>query len=163
MLDDIVLDPWLAFVLLSALLIGAAIPLAIAWAKLLPEEEPPFSSFRALETDGSAKANPVGRSDSTRDPFAVVLLIFVTLSYISQFPGVPYDFLLLRTSAFIHEPWFQGALLFCHGFFIAIPVIAAWYSLFRRHAIRLPLIFAGILVPLLWLAVPWLRRAFLSP
>ena len=161
-MHDTVLNPRLAFVLLSALLIGAAIPLAIAWAKLLPEEKPPFGSFQASETDQSAETNSAGLSDSTRDPFAVVLLIFVTLSFISQFPGVPYDFLLSRASAFTHEPWFQGALLFCRGFFIAIPVIAAAYSVFRRHAIRIPLIFAGILVPLLWLAVPWLRPAFLS-
>ena len=163
MLDDMVLDPPLAFVLLSALLIGAAIPLAIAWAKLLPEEKPPFGSFQASETDQSAETNSVGGSDSMRDPFAALLLLFVTLSFISQFPGVPYDFLLSRASAFIHEPWFQGALLYCRGFFIVIPVIAAAYSVFRRHALRIPLIFAGILVPLLWLAVPWLRRAFLSP
>lgn len=160
---DIVLDPRLAFVLLSALLIGAAIPLAIAWAKLLPEEKPPFGSFEASETDQSAETNSAGRSDSTRDPFAVVLLIFVTLSFISQFPGVPFDFLLSRAAAFIPEPWVQGALLFCRGFFIAIPAIGAWYSVFRRHAIRIPLVFAGLLVPLLWLAAPWLRRAFLSP
>lgn len=163
MLDDIVLDPRLAFVLILALLIGAAIPLAIAWAKLLPEEKPPFGSFQASERDQSAETNSAGRSKSTRDPVAVVLLIFVTLSFISQFPGVRYDFLLSRASAFIHEPWFQRALLVCRGFFIATPVIAAAYSVFRRHAIRIPLILAGILVALLWLAVPWLRAAFLSP
>ena len=163
MLDDIVLDPRLAFVLILALLIGAAIPLAIAWAKLLPEEKPPFGSFQASERDQSAETNSAGRSKSTRDPVAVVLLTFVTLSFISQFPGVRYDFLLSRASVFIHEPWFQRALLVCRGFFIAIPVIAAAYSVFRRHAIRIPLIFAGILVALLWLAVPWLRAAFLSP
>ena len=163
MLDDVVLDPRLAFVLLLALLIGAAIPLAIAWTKLLPEEKPPFGSFRASETGQSAETNSAGRSDSTRDPFAVVLLIFVTLSFISEFPGVPYDFLLSRGAAFVHEPWLQGALLFCRGFLIAIPVIAAAYSVFRRNAIGIPLIFAGALVPLLWLAVRWLRPAFLSP
>jgi len=163
MFTAIFLEPRFAFVFLCALVIGAAAPLAIAWARLLPDEKPPFNFPRASETEQSADTDSSDGSNAARDPFAIVLLIFVTLSFVWQLPGVPRDSALSQATAFVPDPWVHGLLLFCRGFFVAIPAVAGVYSVFRRHAIRIPLIFAGILVPLLWLAAPWLRAALLSP
>jgi hypothetical protein len=163
MFAAILLDPRLGFLLLSVLVIGAAIPLAIAWARLLPEEKPPFSFPDPSETDPSADANSSARPKAARDPFAITLLIFVTLSFLWQVPGVPRNFLLSAGASFVPESWFQDVLLFCREFFMAIPAIAAAYSVFQPHKIRIPLILGGILVPLLWFTAPWLRAAFLSP
>jgi hypothetical protein len=162
MLAGILLEPRLAFLSLCALLLGTATPLAIAWARLLPEEPSPFRFERSSRTKLSAAMVPLRHSNASRDPFAIVLLIFVTMSFLYQLPGLPRDFLISQAASLIPEPWLHDLLLFSRGFFITIPVLAAVYSLFRPNEIRLPLILAGVLVPLLWLASPWLRAAFLA-
>jgi hypothetical protein len=162
MLAVILLDPRLGFLALSALLVGAATPLAIAWVRLLPPEKPPFSFERSSKTVQSDEKDTTG-SKTGRESFAITLLIFVTLSFLWQIPGAPRDVLLSRVASLIPEPWFHGTLLFCRGLFLAIPILAVAYSAFRPHKNRIPLIFAGILVPLLWLTAPLLRAAFLSP
>ena len=163
MLAAIFLDPRLALVLLSVLVLAAGIPLAIAWVKLLPEEKPSFDRHGSPETERPTGSDFASSWKAGRDPFAATLLVFVTVSFLCEIPGVPRDFLVSRAAAFVPEPWLHGLLLFCRGFFIAIPAIAAVYSAFRPHAIRIPLIFAGVLVPVLWLTAPWLRAALLSP
>ena len=157
------LDHRLAFLILSALLISAAAPLAIAWARLLPDEKPPFSFPPPSPVKQSANTDTSAHKSAGRDSFAVTLLIFVTLNFLWQIPGAPREFLLARAASLIPEPWLQGVLLFCRGFFLAIPGVAAAYSVFRRHDLRIPLIVAGVLVPLLSFAAPWLRAAFLAP
>ncbi len=76
-----------------------------------------------------------------------------------QLPGLPRDFVLLRIAPYVPEPWLQGLVLFTKGFLVVMPGAGAVYSIFRRNQIRAPLIAAGILVPLIWLVLPWLRAA----
>jgi hypothetical protein len=157
-------DPRLAFLLLCILLIAAAIPIAFAWARVLPEEQPPFRFHRSSERATGDLTPAPEQADSRRDPFAVGLLVCVSLSYLWQLPGLPRDFVLLRIVHYVPEPWLQGLVLFrlvlfIKGFLVVMPGAGAVYSIFRRNQIRAPLIAAGILVPLIWLVLPWLRAA----
>jgi hypothetical protein len=52
--------------------------------------------------------------------------------------------------------WIEFALIW---FFVTVPGFAAAYSLVRPNFLRVPLIAAGVLVPLLWLLAPPLRAA----
>jgi len=153
------LDPRLAFLLLCILLIAAAIPIAFAWARVLPEEQPPFRFHRSSKRATAELTPAPEQPDSRRDPFAVVLLVCVSFSYLWQLPGFPRDFVLLRIAPYVPEPWLQGFFLFTKGFLVVMPGAGAVYSIFRRNQIRVPLIAAGILVPLIWLVLPWLRAA----
>lgn len=156
------LDPRLAFLLLCALLIAAAAPLASAWTRLLPEEPAPFRIHRALTYRVSGPAYTPESQKTPRDYFAVFLLFLVTLSFVCQVPGFPLEFVSARSAAFIPEPWLHGLILFSRGFLIVIPVLAAGYSLLRPNEIRIYLIISGVLVPLLWIVVPLLRSALLA-
>ena len=163
MIAAFLLDPRLAFLALCALLIGAATPLAIAWARLLPEERPPFRFHGPSTRKTSHPTLAQVPSNSARDYFAVTLLFFVTLSFLWQLPGVPRDFLVSHAAAFVPEPWLQRSLLFGRGFPVAIPAVAAGYSILRQNEIRIPLAAAGVLVPILWLVNPWLQAALVAP
>ncbi len=156
------LDPRLAFLLLCILLVAAAIPIAFAWARVLPEEQPPFRFHRSSERATGELTRAPEQPDSRREPFAVMLLVCVSLSYLWQLPGLPRDFVLLRIAHYVPEPWFQGLFLFTKGFLVVMPGAAAIYSIFRRNQIRAPLIAAGILVPLIWLVLPWLHGALVA-
>src|SRR5271168_3101922 len=82
-------DHRLALLALAALLVAAAIPLAFAWARILPEDLPPFEieppSYPTLEWEPP----PEPPRDTKRDPIAIVLLVGVTIGYLLQFPGFP--------------------------------------------------------------------------
>src|SRR5262245_10655694 len=81
-------DPRLALVLLAALILASALPLAIAWTRVLPEEAPPFApAGRPFNT------KPYAQTPKTapRSVFAAALLVLVTVSFAVQFPGVPRD------------------------------------------------------------------------
>jgi hypothetical protein len=147
----ILLDPRLAFLSLCVLLLGAAIPLAFAWARLLPEEPPPFPLDRPHRR-GTYRYSPIRQGQlPRRDSFAVVLLVGVSISYLLQIPGLPsdIDFSALPAVFPIDTPhWVKfGLLWLC----TSIPGMAAVYSLLRPNFLRIPLIAAGVLVPLLWL------------
>jgi hypothetical protein len=153
--------PRVAFLCLSALLLGAAVPLAWAWTLVLPEEPEPFAAGRRRENVLQAYRAKHMR----RDPIAIVLLVFVTLSYALQFPGVPKDIATAWIAKIIPEEAIDWTALGVHWFFIVIPGIAAIYALFalfRRNPMRTPLVLAGIFVLLLWLFVPLLEAAFLA-
>jgi hypothetical protein len=156
------IDARLAFVLLCALLLGAAIPISFAWARVLPEEDPPFRFER-----NSKPGAPVidrGRTEPylPRDPYALVLLIYVTLSYLSQFPGLPRKAVLARLAAHAPEARVKWFLLVLEGFIVIVPAVAVCYSLLRPNPLRLPLIVAGVLVLLLWWLAPGLQSAFVA-
>jgi hypothetical protein len=163
MFAALLLDRRLAFLALCALLFGAATPLAIAWAGLLPEERPPFRFHRPSTRKAPHPTFAQVPSNAARDYFAVTLLVFVTLSFVWQLPGFPRGFVVSHAAAHVPEPWLQGLLLFSRGFLIAIPAVAAGYSILRQNEIRIPLIAAGVLVPTLWLVNPWLKAALAAP
>jgi hypothetical protein len=159
MLAALLLDYRLAFLLLAALYLGTAVPLAFGWVRLFPEEAPPFQIHRPPTRHWSIYAHSSEDEENPRDPLAMVLLICVTVSYAVQFPG------LLRSLALGSIPtvllqdasgWARFALTW---FLVVVPGFAAVYSLLRPNFLRIPLIATGILILLLWLVAAPLRAA----
>jgi len=151
------LDHRLALVALTVLLLAAAAPLAYAWARLLPEEPPPFETAPAAAPEQQALSNSEARRE--RDPFAVFLLICVTLSYILKFPGLPVLAALQRISGLMPQDYFNWLLLGGRAFFVVVPGLAAAYSAARPNPMRIALIVGGLLVLALWLVSPVLQAA----
>jgi hypothetical protein len=158
MLAAFLLAPKLAFFLLTALIVGAAVPLAIAWTRLLPEELPPF------EIDDPWRRWPVPpiipRSDRAvgrSDIVAIVLLVLLTVAFAVQFPGVPREPALNSLPDHLPQAseWFEIALpsLLLLGCLAAIA-----YGAFQRSFLRLELIVVGGMVLILWAMGPWLYR-----
>lgn len=157
MLTIVLLDHRLALLALAALLVAAAAPLAWGWARLLPQEPPPFESPAPSPPSPTDASNP-----SKRDPFAIFLLLCVTLSYLLKFPGLPLSAGLHWLSTFLPQDYFNWALLAARAFFVVIPGLAAAYSAARPNPIRVALLAGGLLVLALWLASPFLLASLLS-
>ena len=151
----VLIDHRLALAALAALLIAAAAPLAYAWAKLLPEEPPPFevpAVSPPVEDLASSR-----KSAAKRDPFAVFLLVCVTLSYVLRFPGLPLAAALQRLSTLLPADYLNWTVVGGRWFFVVVPVVAAAYSALRPNPMRSALIVGGLLVLALWLVSPMLR------
>jgi hypothetical protein len=162
MFAAIILDHRLAFVFLCALVVGAAVPLAMAWARVLPEDAPPIAS-KEYSSRGAEEEPPSEEERSrNRDPFALVLLVFVTMSYALRFPGFPMDAVLHWFSTRMPEAWWDWGLLAGRAFFVVTPGLAACYSAVQPNFLRIPLIAAGILVLVLWLLQPMLFAAMIT-
>jgi len=152
------LPPRVAFFCLSAVLLGAAVPLAWAWTLLLPRDPERFAAPREMENASSAAPTKQMR----RDPIAAVLLVFVTLSYAQQFPGVPQNIASIWIARIIPASAAEWSALTLRWFFILIPGVAAIYALFTRNSLRIPLVAAGLMVLLVWLLAPPLYAALLA-
>jgi hypothetical protein len=159
MFAALVLDHRLAFLFLAALSLGTAVPLAFGWARIVPEEPPPFGtsedSLRGRGDEPPAKKLMSER----RDPFAIVLLLCVTVSFVCQLPGIPPNVGFGSIAMVIPdgtEGWIEFAGIW---FLVLIPGFAAAYAILRPNFLRVPLIAAGFLVLLLWLLVAPLRAA----
>jgi hypothetical protein len=155
MLATLLLDHRLAFLMLAALYVGTAVPLAFGWVRLLPEEAPPFQIHRPPARRWSIYAHTSEDEENPRDPFAMVLLICSTVSYAVQLPGVPRSFALGSIPTVIPQDisaWARFAL-------VVVPGFSAAYSLLRPNFLRVPLIAAGTLILLLWLLSAPLRAA----
>ena len=150
------MDHGLALVLLAALLIFAAAPLAYAWAQLLPEERLPFEID---PKESKIETGAAGSTDRKRDPLVIFLLIVITISYILKFPGIPLAAGLHWMERAVPENYFGSILIGAHWFFLVTPGLAAVYAAVRRNPFRISLILGGILVLSLWLANPYLRVA----
>ncbi len=85
------LDSRLAFLFLAVLNLGAAVPLAFGWARVLPDEPPPFGNTEDSFRRTRNKLPADGLRSKRRDPLAFVLLICLTVSYACQIPGVPRE------------------------------------------------------------------------
>lgn len=157
MLAIVLMDHRLALVALALLLIVAAAPLAYAWARLLPEERPPFEVAGA----GTApeEVAPGGKTLPKRDRFAVVLLLCVTISYVLRFPGVPLAPALQWLSTLLPADYFNWTVMGARAFFIGVPGLAAVYSALRRNPVRIALAIGGLMVLALWLLSPLLQKA----
>jgi hypothetical protein len=160
MLATILMDHRLALVALALLLIVAAAPLAYAWARLLPEERPPFEPVGA----GTApeEVAPGGKTLPKRDRFAVFLLICVTMSYLLRFPGVPLAPALQWLSTLLPADYLNWAVMGARAFFVVVPGLGVVYSAVRPNPIRTALILGGLLVLALWLLSPALRAALVT-
>lgn len=155
-------DHRLAFVALAALTVGAAVPLAFAWARVLPEEAPPF--------DGSAPSNalhgaqPQGGNHRAKYGFvAIALLVLVTLSYAIQFPDVPRHLGLQWLESL--APEIEPAWIAWGGesVFALINLGAASYAVFsRKNPLRVPLGLGAAFVLVLWILGHSLRQSLLA-
>ena len=153
----VLIDHRLSLLALAALLVSAAAPLAYAWASLLPEEPPPFEVRAAglpPENLASNRKNP-----PKKDPFAVLLLVCVTLSYVLRFPGLPLAAGLHWLSTLLPAEYFNWTVLGGRWFFVVVPGVAAAYSALRPNPMRIALIVGGLLILALWLVSPMLRAA----
>jgi hypothetical protein len=153
------MDHRLALVAFVALLVAAAAPLATAWARLLPEEPPPFEMPAPLPSE-QMLSNPETRRRAS--PFAIFLLLCVTLSFLLKFPGLPVAAALQRLSGMLPPDYFNWLVLGVRVFFAAVPGLAAVYSAIRPNPMRIPLIVASVFVILLWFLSPILRAAIAS-
>ena len=153
MFATVLIDHRLALLVLAALLIAAAAPLAYAWTKLLPEEPPPFEVPPA---EGLASNR---ERAAKKDPFAVFLLGCVTLSYLLRFPGLPLAAGLQWLSTLLPPDYFTWAALGARWFSMVVPGVTVAYSALRPNPMRIALIAGGLLVLALWLASPVLRTA----
>jgi hypothetical protein len=157
MFATVLIDHRLALLALAALLIAAAPPLAYAWARLLPEEPPPFEVAAAGPSAQDLASNPT--NPAKKDLLAVFLLACVTLSYILRFPGLPVAAALQWLSALLPADYFRWTVLGGRWFFVVVPGVAAAYSALRPNPMRFALIAGGLLVLALWVVSPMLRAA----
>jgi hypothetical protein len=159
MLGPLTLDPRIAFLLLAGLILGAAVPLAIGWARLLPEEKPPFEIENPRRRSPAPAVSIYGNVPEPRrlDVGAIVLLVLLTVAFALQFPGVPRGVGL--NSGLDHFPtaedWFEVAL---PGLMFVTAGVAIIYGAVRRSFLSRQLIIAGSLVLVLWILAPWLYR-----
>lgn len=162
MFAALLLDHRLALALLCALLLGAAVPLAFAWTRIFPEEQPPFQ-FDRPSRSRFPRVVPVRTKHHPRtNPVALALLVGVSLSYLLQLPGLPREAVLARLAAYVPEIWLHWLMRIGWGFLLVVPAVAAVYSVFQPNRVRVPLLAAGILVPLLWLLIPLLQAALIT-
>ena len=159
MVATLLLDPRIAFVLLAGLIVGAAVPLAIGWARLLPEEKPPFEIENPRRRGPAPTVSIYGSEPQERrfDAVAIVLLVLLTVGFALQFPGVPRGIGL--NTGLDHFPtgkdWTEIAL---PALMFLTTGVAILYGAVRRSFIRVQLILAGSIVLLLWLLAPWLYQ-----
>ena len=132
------MDPYLALILGILLVLSPAAPLAAAWARLLPVDDP---------EDRAAK----GAS-------SVLLLVGVTLCYVAQLPGVPLPLLQTWLGSRLPADWFDGLRIASKFLIVFVPAYAAAHAYFHRGPLRKPLLWAGILVLIASIATGYVMR-----
>jgi hypothetical protein len=157
------IDYRLAFLALAALLMAAAIPLGFAWARLVPDEPPPFpiqpGSFPTIDQELRPQQPATGKRELV---ISFALLICLTLAYLIRFPGFPTDVLIRWLATIVSGPTEHWIIVSTRIFLIAAPCAALGYAAFRPGPLRIPLTTASALVLLLWFLAPLLRVALLS-
>jgi hypothetical protein len=156
------MDHRLAFTALVALLIGAGTPLAFAWARLLPEDAPPFrvepGSFPAVDHE-VAHVPP-----SRRTEYLIVapLLFFLTLAFVFRVPGFPNSTVLAWVGSRIPGTTMAWSAIVVHALLSLVAIGVIVFGALRPGPLRIPLIAAGALTLSLWFLAPLLQAALLS-
>jgi hypothetical protein len=159
MIAALLLDPKIAFLLLAGLIVGAAVPLAIGWARLLPAEKPPFEIENPRRRSAAPMVSIYGSEPEERklDLVAIVLLVLLTVAFALQFPGVPRDVGL--NSSLYDLPSNGGwAPVVLPCLMMLTCAVAIVYGAMRRTFLRMQLMAAGSVVLVLWVVGPWLYR-----
>jgi len=145
-----------AFVVLAALLIAAGVPLAFAWARILPEDAPPFTiepgTFPAVDCEP-----PTSPKSKSRDLISVALLLCVTLTYLIRFPGMPISSFANWLASFTSANATSNVIIAAKIFLLIGSGLAACIAAVRPGPMRTPLIAAAGLALLLWLLGPILH------
>src|SRR5207245_11134847 len=123
--------PRLALVCWFALLLGAAMPLAIGWARIVPADDP--------------------EERVSHDRFAIVLLVLVTLSFVLQLPGFSTLTIGRWLATAIPQPLARQIISWGAVFFAVIPGPAEMYAILRPNPLRRPLFASVIMITALWL------------
>jgi hypothetical protein len=146
------LNPRVAVLLLMALLLAAALPLALGWMQILPPEREPFAP-----PDKTQSSPP-----NDRDRFAIFLLANVSISLLAAIPGVVDSLHLDWVVQFLPASWAEHFGMVLLIWLVFIPALAAAYAAVRSNPIRAHLIAGGILVLALWLLSPTLLASLAS-
>jgi hypothetical protein len=137
------MDPRLILFAGAALLLAPAVPLAAAWARVLPSEGPE-ERLRA-------------------GAFSLLLLVVLSLCYAALVPGVPVErvesWLLARMPVGWHS-WLPPAGKYLVLLLSAVSAIGAYL---RRGPLRKPLLWASLLLMAAWLAVTYLLPLWAGP
>jgi hypothetical protein len=162
MLALLLIDHRVAFLALATLLIAAAIPLAIAWARLLPEDPPPFpiepGSFPIIEQEPRPGASATPRGDLI---LSVAILICLTLAYAVRFPGFPKAALMHWLDGVVSGSTEYWLIVSARAFLVVAAGAAVAYAIRRPSPFGIPLASAAALVLILWFVAPLLNVAFL--
>ncbi len=142
MLLAVGIHPALALVLFSCLLLAAAAPLALGWARVIPADDP-------------------DESPPAPKP-AVFLLVLVSLSYLAKLPGLPTERLQIWFLGYFPPPWALWISLAGQGILILFPAVAALYAVVRTGTLSQSLLWGGLLVALLWFVSPFLLANMLG-
>lgn len=131
------MDPHLAFLAGLLFLLCPAVPLAIAWVRLIPggEETEEHISF-----DGAS----------------VLMLLAVTLSYVLLLPGVKLGLLDNRPHSLLPADLQDGLRLAARFLAVYLPASVMVYARSHRGPLRELQLWAGFLVLLAWLAKSYL-------
>jgi hypothetical protein len=157
------MDHRLAFATLVALLIAAGTPLAFAWARLLPEDAPPFpiepGSFPSVDHEAPPQEEPSRKKDYL---IAAPLLLCLTIAFVFRVPGFPSSTVL---------GWIGGTIpgLDAHSsaiiVYVLVALIAVGVGIFgalRPGPLRIPLIACATLILVLWFVGPLLQTAVVA-
>jgi hypothetical protein len=156
------MDHRLAFVTLIAVLIGAGTPLAFAWARLLPEDAPPFrvepGSFPSVDHEA-----PPEESARTKDYLvAGPIVLCLTMAFIFRVPGFPSGTVLAWVGTSIPAVTEHWSVIAFQVLIALIAVGTIVLGALRAGPLRIPLIAAGILTLTLWFLAPVLQAAMLN-
>ena len=156
------MDHRLAFAGLVALLIATGTPLAFAWARLLPEDAPPFpiepGSFPSVDHE----IRHVQPSRNLDYVVGAPLLLCATIAFVFRVPGFPSGTVLA---------WFGNTIPGLDAYWsvigvrVIVTLVAVAIGVFgalRPGPLRIPLIIAGALILVLWFIGPLLETATLS-
>ena len=156
------MDHRLAFVALVALLIGAGTPLAFAWARLLPEDAPPFpiepGSFPSVDHEA-----PQEQPRRNKDVWiAAPLLLCLTIAFVFRVPGFPSAAVLAWVGGTIPGATAHWSAIAVQVIVALIAVGAVVFGALRPGPLRIPLIAAGAMTIVLWFTAPLLQAAMLA-
>jgi hypothetical protein len=155
------MDHRLAFVALVALLIGAGTPLAFAWARLLPEDAPPFpiepGSFPTVDHE-----EPLEEPNRKKDYFIAAPLLFcLTIAFIFRVPGFPSGTVLAWVGTAIPAVTEHWSVIAVRALIALIAIGTIVLGALRPGSLRIPLIAAGALTLTLWFLAPFLQAVML--
>jgi hypothetical protein len=155
------IDHRVALAALVGLLVATGVPLAFAWARLLPEEPPPFpiepGSFPFVDEEV-----PLSGKASWKPILAVILLGCLTLAYVIRFPGFPSTRLVRWLGAMVSASTEHWLFVSANVVVPVVSVAAGVHAVFRPGPLRIPLLAAAVLVLLLWFLAPMLQLAVLA-
>jgi hypothetical protein len=156
------MDHRLAFAALVALLIAAGTPLAFAWARLLPEDAPPFpiepGSFPSVDHETPQEV-PSRKKDYL---IAAPLLLCLTIAFVFRIPGFPGSTVLGWLGGTIPSLDAHSSAIVVHIIVSLIAVGLGVFGAMRPGPLRIPLIAAAALFLILWFVGPLLQTAVVA-